>query len=61
MGERASCWCAVKVAQHFSTVVKGTNYVVSPLAKTPHSRVLQGLRISFCGLDGLARLFEKSA
>jgi uncharacterized protein len=39
---------------------KGANYVVSPLIREPYQRVLQGLRISCCGFEGLARLFEKN-
>jgi uncharacterized protein len=38
---------------------KGINYVVSPLVRTPYIRELQGLRISFCGFDGLAKLFKR--
>ena len=34
----------------------GANYVVSPLVKTSYVRELQGLRITYCGFDGLATL-----
>lgn len=36
---------------------KGMNYVVSPLVKMPYTRELKDLRISFCGFDGLVKLF----
>ena len=36
---------------------KGMNYVVSPLVKMPYTREQKNLRISFCGFDGLAKLF----
>jgi uncharacterized protein len=36
---------------------KGRNCVVSPLVKAPYVRELRGLRISYCGFDGLPALF----
>jgi predicted AAA+ superfamily ATPase len=36
---------------------KGINYVVSPLVKMPYTREMKDLRISFCGFDGLVKLF----
>lgn len=36
---------------------KGRNYVVSPLVKAPYVRKHRGLRISYCGFDGLSSLF----
>jgi hypothetical protein len=36
---------------------KGRNYVVSPLVKESYVREHQGLRISYCGFEGLSALF----
>jgi uncharacterized protein len=35
---------------------KGRNYVVSPLVKTPYTLEIRGVRISYCGFDGLSDL-----
>jgi len=45
----------------YSSLDKGTVVVLDEIHRLEDpSRVLQGLRISFCGLDGLAKLFEKT-
>jgi predicted AAA+ superfamily ATPase len=35
---------------------KGLNIIVSPLIKAPYARERRGLRISYCGFDGLSAL-----